>query len=117
MWSCLIFCLTFFCLVAETTISVRTVKCPTCYVRLLRCRLVKSGVIQRDVEFYLVELVSPREVRTRAADGEGELDAIYGAVVLEIDLYMHFLRSEIGDDIRADEQPGLPVEIELFRMS
>src|SRR5262245_50150791 len=84
---------------------------------LWRGRLVESGVIQRDVKFDLVELISPVEAWARAANSERQLDAIYGAVVLEIDLCLHFLRSEIGDGIHADEQPGLPGEIELFRLS
>src|SRR5262249_21316510 len=54
----------FLCKVSPNITKVHTI------LPLWRGRFVESGVIQRDVEFYLVELVSPREVRTRAANGE-----------------------------------------------
>src|SRR5262245_35658152 len=81
---------------------------------LWRSRLVEFGVIQWSVEFDLVELISPGEAWARAANSERQLDAVYNSVILEVGLRLHLLTSEIGDDIHADEQSGLAVEIEFF---
>src|SRR5262245_10498317 len=87
-----------------------------CCGLLWRSRLVESGVVQRGIEFDLVVLIGPSEAWARAANGERQFDAVYGAVILKVHLHLHLLLSEIGDEIQANEQSGLAVEIEFFRL-
>src|SRR5262245_34506998 len=81
------------------------------------CRLVEFRVVNLDVIFNLCNFCDHGHRRGDPLHRVGDFDAVHNLVVLQVDFHRELPLRAIGLSIVANEQPGVDVEVELFRTS